>query len=167
MRNRLAAGAAIALAGALCGILLWSWVRDTGWTEYRGVATWLMTEELFVESFEPPPPLTGPDPEQEPICDMMRAATGLGPDELAYGASPPARGITRIDHDALRRQWEELGVAGRLRVTLFGVSHQDQAAIARATTTDRSRLRVHARIEQAMRACEWQARALRLSRPRR
>ncbi|MGV3481948.1 MAG: hypothetical protein ACO1O3_18505 [Sphingobium sp.] len=166
MRNRLAAGAAIALAGALCGILLWSWVRDTGWTEYRGVATWLINTE-YPNTGEPPPPPTGPDPEQEPICDMMRAATGLGPDELAYGTSLPARGFTRIDHDALRRQWEELGVAGRLRVTLFGVSDQDQAAIATATTTDRSRLRVHAWIEQAMKTCEWQARALRLSRPRR
>jgi hypothetical protein len=168
MRNRLAAGAAISLAGALCGILLWSWIRDTGWSEYHGMAARMMTEDVFIESFEPPPPPTGPDSELEPICDMMRAATGLGPDDLAYGAALlPVGGITRIDHDALRRQWAELGVAGRLRVSLFGLSRDDHAAISTATTTNRSRLRVDGKMQQAMTACKWQARALWLSRSRR
>ncbi len=167
MRNTPTASVAIALASALCGLLLWSLIRDTGWSEYQGAAALTMTQDVFIESFEARPPPTGPDPDLEPICDMMRAATGLGADELAYGAALPVGGITRIDHEALQQQWAELGVVGRLRVTLFGLSRDDHAGISKAITTDRSRLRVDGKMEQAMKACRWQAHALSFSRSRR
>jgi hypothetical protein len=161
MRSRLAMSAAIALAGALLGVILWGQIRDIGWREYRGAAETMMNMQV-INTAEPPAPLKGPDPELEKICNSLQSATGLGPSEIGFAPALLAGGITRIDYDALRRQWNDLGLFGRLRVALFGLSRGDNAAIQAATTTNRPLLRVRAKLETAFESCKWQ---LQLSSP--
>ncbi len=157
MRSTPLSYAAVALTGAIVGVLLWSSIRDVAWMEYRAAAEHLRSEASLRTG--DPEPLTRPDWDPSEICTPLGRATGLSPVEIAWTIGLLGeKAIYTIDHEHLAQSWTDMGVLSHMRIALLGLSHEDLKTVRASFKTDEPLLRARNSLAKALRVCALRAR---------